>query len=53
MLFKGTDLQLVDKFWRSNIQHSDYSQQYCIINFKVAMGVDLKRSHYKKEMVIM
>lgn len=27
MKFKGTDLQPVDKykFWRSNVQHSDYS----------------------------
>lgn len=30
-----------------------YSQQYCIINFKIAKRLDVKCSHYKKEMVIM
>ena len=29
-----------------------YSQQYCIIYFKVAKRIDLKCSKYKKEMII-
>lgn len=32
ILFKGTHLQLVDKSWSSNTQHSEYRQQNCIIN---------------------
>ena len=36
-----------------NAQHSDYSQEYCIINFKVAKSLDLNSSQHKKEMIIM
>ena len=49
MLFKGTDLQLEDmnKSWRSNIQHSEWSQQYYSKYFKVAKRLDPKCSHYR------
>ena len=50
---KGINLKLKDKFWRSNVQRSDYSQPYCIINFRVAKRLDLKCSPHKKEMIIM
>ena len=36
ILFIGMNLQMVNKLWRSNAQHSDHSQHYCITNFKVA-----------------
>ena len=39
-IFKGTNLQLVDKFWKSNEQHSDYISQHYIISFKVAKKLD-------------
>lgn len=35
MLFKGTHLRLLDKSWRFDAQHSDHTQEYSIINFKV------------------
>ena len=38
----------MSKFWASNVQHGDYSQQYCIMYLKVAKRVDLKCSHHKK-----
>lgn len=39
---KGTNLQPEgEKFQRSNAQHRDYSQQYCIIYLKVAKIVNL------------
>ena len=44
MSFRGTNLQLVGKFWRSYAHHSDYSQQYCIINIKAAKKPDLNSS---------
>ena len=53
MLFKDTDLQLVDKSCRANTQHSDYSQQYCIINFRVSNRLDLNCSHHQKVITIM
>ena len=37
------------KSWRSNPQHRDFSQQYCIINFKVAKRLNFNCSHHKKE----
>ena len=52
-LFKGTNFQPVDESWRANAQHSDCSQQYCIINSKAAKRLHLNCSHPKKEMVIM
>lgn len=45
MFVKGTNMQLEDKFCRSNTQHSDCSQQY----FNVAKKLDLKYSHHKKK----
>ena len=35
----------VNKSWRSNVQHGDYSSQHCIVHVEVAMGVDFKWSH--------
>lgn len=43
----------INKIWRSNIQHGDYSSYRYIICLKVPKRVDLKCSHHKKEMVIM
>lgn len=34
---------------RSNAQNSDYSQRYCIKNFKVAKRLDLNFSHHKSK----
>ena len=48
--FKGTNLQSVDKSWRSNAQERDYRQQYCVTNFKVAKKLDCNHSHQKKKM---
>ena len=45
--------QQISKFQRPNAKHTDYSQQYCIINFRVAKRLDLNCSHYKREVVIM
>ena len=53
MLFKGTNLQLVDKSWRSNAQYGEYRQQCCIMIIKLAKRLDLNYSHHKKEMIIM
>lgn len=50
-LFKGTHQQIVRKSGGSNA-HSDYSQQYCIINLEVAKRLDLNCSHYKKEIIM-
>ena len=36
------------KFWRSNVQHGDCHQWYCIIHLNFAKRVDLKCSHHKK-----
>ena len=30
------------KFWESNVQHGDYTQEHCITCFKVAQRVDMK-----------
>lgn len=41
------EMQPVDKqSWRSNVWYSDYSQEYCIINFKVAMRLYVNYSHH-------
>lgn len=45
--------QKVNKHWRSNVQYCDYSQQYCIMYFKISKKLDLKCSHHQKEMIIM
>ena len=42
----------INKLWRANVQHSDYRQQYCIINFKVSKRADLNCSHHKKEIIM-
>lgn len=52
MLFKGINLQLVVESWRSIAQHSDYRQQCCVLNFKVAKSLDLNCSHHKKEIIM-
>lgn len=46
IVFKGTYLQLVDKSWRSNTQHSDYRHQDCIINNKLLKRLHLKCWHH-------
>lgn len=48
------NLQLEEnRFWWSSAQNLDYNQQCYIIYFKVAKRVDIKCSHYKKEMITM
>lgn len=41
MLFKVTNLELVDKSWRANAQRNGYSHKYYLIKFKVAERLDL------------
>lgn len=57
MLFKGTNLQLADKYykfnWRSNAQYSKYSEQFCIIVIQLARRLDLNYSNPRKEIIIM
>ena len=36
MVCTCTNLQLEDKFWRYNTEHSNYGQQYSVLYFKVA-----------------
>ena len=38
---------LVNKFCGGDLQHGDYSQQYCIVYLKSAQRVDLKSSCHK------
>lgn len=40
------------KFWGCDMQHSDYSQQYCIILVSIAKR-GLKCPHHRKEMLLM
>lgn len=47
-LRKHTCNQQVIMSWRPNAQHSDDSQQHCVIKFKVAKGLDLNCSYHKK-----
>ena len=42
----------INKFWRSNAQHTDYRQQYCFINPKVPKRLDFNCSHHGKEILI-
>ena len=35
----------IDKFWGSNIEHDDCSQQYNIVYLRVPQKADLKSSH--------
>ena len=50
---KGINLQLENKFWGSNAQHSVIVNNTVLyINLKVARRPDLKYSHHKKEMTI-
>lgn len=51
-VFKSTNLQFVDKSWRSNTQYSDYTQQNCIINIKPTKRLDLNCFHHGKEIII-
>ena len=39
----------INKSWRCNIQHGDYSLQYRRAYLKDAKRVDLKSSHHKKK----
>lgn len=41
----------MSRFWGSNIQHGDYSEQYCIIYLEVAERVDLTCSHHTQKSV--
>ena len=36
----------MNKFWESNVQHDDYSEQYLIIYLKPAKSIDLKGYHH-------
>ena len=41
MLAKDThffSVNKTNKLWRPNVQHDDYSQQYCIVYLKPARG---------------
>ena len=42
----------MSKSWGCNVQHGDYSQEYCIVYLKVARGVDLKSSHHQKKKIV-
>lgn len=35
-----------------SVRHSDYSQEYCIANLKVAREVNLKSCHQKKKFLV-
>lgn len=48
-MLKGTNLHLGDELV---LEHNNYSQQCCSINFKMTKRLDLKRSHHEKEMII-
>lgn len=52
MLFKGTNLQLVDKSCRAIAQDSAYRQQCCLLNFQVPKSLDLNCYHHKKEIIM-
>lgn len=45
-------IEVYNKSWRPNTQHSKYSQQYCIIKFKVAKRLHLNYSHHKKMLIM-
>lgn len=38
----------MNTFWVSNVKYGNYSEQYCIVNLKVAKR-DLKCPHHKKK----
>ena len=42
----------INKSWACNVQHDDYSQQYCTVYLKVAKRGDLKSSHHKNNMEV-
>ena len=44
-----TSIYKMNKSWRHNIQHDDYSLKYHDIYLKVAKRVDLKSFHHKKK----
>ena len=44
--------QWINKFQKCNAQHSGYSQQYYIRNFKVAKRLGLNYSQHKKEVLL-
>lgn len=48
LLEDNTHLQLVGKPWRCNAQFSDCSQQYYIINLKVAKRLDINCLHQER-----
>ena len=52
-MFKGANLQLVDKSRTSNVQHSDCRQQYCIINLQVAKRLKKKSKITQPECSVM
>ena len=39
----------MNKFWRSNVQHGDYSYQYHTAHLTVARRVDLKSAYHTWE----
>ena len=52
MLVKSTKFQLfkMRKFWISNVQHDDYSEQYYIVYLQLTKRVNLICSHHKNKM---
>lgn len=53
MLDKKYKFPIMSKFWGSNVEYSNYSQQHFIMYLKVAKKVDIKCSQHEVEMVIM
>ena len=45
---KDINLQLEDRFWKSNVQHGDYSQQWCIIKSELLRDQILMFSALKR-----
>ena len=39
----------ISKSWGCDLQHGDYSYQYCIVYLKVAERIDLKSSHQREK----
>ena len=42
----------IDKSWGCNVQHGDYSEQYCIVYLKVAKRGHLNGSHHREKNAI-
>ena len=51
MLFKGINMQLVEKSQRSNAEHSEYRHYWIII--KLTKKLNFNYSYNKQEMILM